>query len=233
MKKLTFSFVLLLLMPVCIYAQTYFEDDFENSNATMDKWEIILGDWEVNDGIFQQLGQGIDPWLVAMVSNKHWKQEWTDYTVEFKVRNPVEGLDNGISVLFRVQDPVPANWGERNGPNSHVYRWALNISMNTLGLIGLYEAGVYERLVEDPYSVEIGKWHDVKLVVTEADAVAYIDGQKVLETDDVRWTEGRVGVHAYNGPLDFDDFVIYGPEGMPVEPAGKLPAKWGHIKILR
>jgi hypothetical protein len=225
--------LLLLLVPICAHAQMYFEDDFEDPGATTDKWEIILGDWEANNGIFQQTGQGIDPWLVAMVSDEHWKKEWTEYTVEFKVRNPVEGLDNGVSVLFRVQDPVPANWDERQGPNSHVYRWALNISQNTLGLIGVYEPGAYQRLVESPYSLVIGEWHDVKLVVTEKDATAYINGEKVLETDDVRWTDGRVGIQAYDGPLDFDDFMIYGPGGASVEPVGKLPGTWGHIKDLQ
>ncbi len=230
MKRLVFTLILLLLMSACVYAQTFFEDDFEDPGATADKWEIILGDWEVNNGIFQQTGQDIDPWLVAMVSNDHWREEWTEYTVEFKVRNPVEGLDNGVSVLFRVQDPVPVNWAERNGPNSNVYRWALNISMNTLGLIGVYEAGVYQRLTESPYSVIIGKWHEVKLVVTEKDATAYIDGQEVLKTDDVRWTRGRVGIQAYNGPLDFDDFIIYGPAGASVEPTSKLATTWSSIK---
>ena len=229
MKKLMFVF-LLLLVSFSVQAQIYFQDDFEDPQTTKDKWEIIQGDWQANNGIFQQLGQDIDPWLVAMVANDYWKGEWTGYTVEFEVRNPVEGLDNGVSVLFRVQDPVPVNWAERNGPNSNVYRWALNISMNTLGLIGVYEAGVYQRLCESPFSLVIGEWYDVKLVVTKKDATAYINGEKVLQTDDVRWTEGRVGIQAYNGPLDFDDFIIYGPEGALVKPAGKLIATWSQIK---
>ena len=231
MKTLIFTSVLLLLS-VSVHAQMYFQDDFEDPDANLDKWEIIQGEWEVNDGIFQQTGQGIDPWLVAMVSDEHWKEEWTEYTVEFKVRNPVEGLDNGVSVLFRVQDPVPANWAERSGANSHVYRWALNISMNTVGLIGVYEPGAYQRLIDIPYSLVIGDWYDVKLVVTEDNAVAYVNEEKILETDDVRWTDGRVGIQAYDGPLDFDDFMIYGPEGSAVEPAGKLISTWSQVRDL-
>jgi hypothetical protein len=229
MKKLICTLVFLLLA-ASVSAQTYFQDDFEDPDATADKWEIILGDWEVNDGIFQQTGQGIDPWLVAMVSNDYWNMAWTEYTIEFKVRNPVDGLDNGVSVLFRVQDPVPPNWDERRGANSHVYRWGLNIAMNSNGVIGVYEPGTYTRLVEAPNSLVIGEWHGVKLEVTESIATAYIDDKQVLETDDVRWTEGRVGIQAYDGPLDFGDFIVYGPAGAVVEPDGKTAATWGQIK---
>jgi hypothetical protein len=35
---------------------------------------------------------------------------------------------------------------------------------------------------------------------------------------------------SYDGPLDFDDFIVYGPEGAPVESAGKLIATWSQIK---
>ena len=214
MRKLICTLAL-LLVAVNVSAQTYFQDDFEDTDATVDKWEIILGDWEANDGIFQQTGQGIDPWLVAMVSNDYWDMAWTEYTLEFKVR---------------VQDPVPQNWDERRGANSHVYRWGLNIGMNSNGVIGLYEPGTYTRLVEAPNSLVIGEWHDVKLEVTESIATAYIDDEQVLETDDVRWTDGRVGIQAYDGPLDFDDFIVYGPAGAAVESDGKATATWGQIK---
>jgi len=60
MKNLVSVFIL-LLMPFGVYAQMYLEDNFEDPGATMEKWEIIMGEWEVNNGIFQQTGQDIDP----------------------------------------------------------------------------------------------------------------------------------------------------------------------------
>ena len=157
---LAFSFIL----PVM--AQTYVYDDFEDASVSEDIWEIVTGEWEVSDGVFHQLEQG-DAWLVAMVTQDKWNNSWTEYTLEVSGTQLEEG-DHPLNILFRVQEPVPQAWADRNGPQTHMYRWIVNGWTNTLSRPYIYNEGTSTMLAEKAVELEIGQFYRLKLEDTNS-----------------------------------------------------------------
>ena len=194
------------------YAQIYFSDDFEDPEATAEQWEVASGDWQVADGMYQQLSTA-DPWQAALVAPDYWRDEWQAYTIEFRVRILTEG-DAPVNVLFRVQDPVPVVWADRNGPNTHLYRWIVNGWTNTESRPYIYNEGTATMLAQTDNTLEVGSWHHNKLVVTTTGMAGYVDDVQMFDVQHAVWTTGRVGIQAYSGVMDFDDFVVYGPLGL-------------------
>jgi len=209
-------------------AQIYFSDDFENPAESEGKWEVITGDWQVADGVYHQASTA-DAWLVSMVAADQWKDEWTEYTIEFRVKPLTEG-DAPVNVLFRVQDPVPQVWADRNGPNTHMYRWIINGWTNTESRPYMYSEGVAEMLDQTNNVLDVGSWYDIKLVVTNTGLAGYVNGVEMFDVQHAEWTDGRIGLHAFSGMMDFDDLVVYGPGGTAVEASGKLSTVWGKIR---
>ena len=229
MKKLVLFYIIIGSICLPVRAQMYFSDDFEDPAESEKKWEIITGDWQVGDGVYHQLAAA-DPWQASMVSADYWKDEWVEYTIEFKVKPLTEG-DAPVNVLFRVQDPVPRVWADRNGPNTHMYRWIINGWTNTESRPYMYSEGQSEMLAQANNSLTVGSWHNIRLVVTATGCAGYVDGQEMFSVEHAQWTDGRVGIQAYSGMMDFDDFVVYGPGGpAAVMPAGKISTTWAEVK---
>ncbi len=207
-------FIPLFSSPVA--AQIYFSDDFENPAESGEKWEVVTGDWQVADGVYHQLSTA-DPWLASMVAADKWNDEWVEYTIEFMVK-PLTTGDAPVNVLFRVQDPVPQVWADRNGPNTHMYRWIVNGWTNTESRPYMYNAGNTVMLAQTNNSLVVGNWHHIKLVVTKTGLAGYVDGVEMFDVEHAEWTDGRVGIHAYSGMMDFDDFIVYGPGPYALSP---------------
>ncbi len=202
-------------------AQTYFSDDFENPAESEDKWEVITGDWQVADGVYHQLSTA-DPWQASMVAADQWSNEWEEYTIEFKVKPLTEG-DAPVNVLFRVRDPVPQVWADRDAPNTYLYRWIVNGWTNTESRPYMYGAGTRAMLAQTDNSLEVGNWHNIKLVVTKTGLAGYVDDVEMFDLEHAQWTDGRVGIQAYSGMMDFDDFIVYGPGGRKSLPVASGP----------
>jgi hypothetical protein len=194
-------------------AQIYFSDDFNDPAASKDKWDVITGEWKVADGVYHQLSTA-DPWLTSMVPAKLWNDSWDAYTIEFKVKPLTEG-DAPVNVLFRVREPVPAVWADRNGPNCHMYRWIVNGYTNTESRPYIYDGGTVTMLAQTPNTLKVGVWHHIMLIVTKTSLAGYVNDVEMFDVQHAKWTNGRVGIQAYSGKMDFDDFVIYGPAYMP------------------
>jgi hypothetical protein len=194
-------------------AQIYFSDDFENPAQSQSNWEVITGDWQVADGVYHQSSTA-DPWLVSMVAADKWKNEWVEYTVEFDVK-PLTTGDAPVNVLFRVQDPVPKVWADRNGPNTHLYRWIVNGWTNTESRPYIYDGGTATMLAQVPNSLDVGTWYHLMLVVTKTRIAGYVNDVQMFDVAHAKWTDGRVGIHAYSGKMDFDNLIVYGPDYLP------------------
>ncbi len=224
-RQITFgTFMALVVISLCsspIGAQLYFSDDFEDAAESAAKWEVVTGDWQVADGVYHQLSTA-SPWQTSMVSWDYWKNEWTDYTIEFKVKPLTEG-DAPVNLLFRVQDPVPATWEDRNGANTHMYRWIINGWTNTESRPYTYSEGTATMLAQTDNSLDVGTWYDIKLVVTRTGLAGYVNDVEMFNIQNAEWTDGRVGIQAYSGMMDFDDFIVYGPLGL-VGASGPAPA---------
>ena len=217
--------VFISLFSTPVDAQTYFFDDFENPADSEGKWEVVTGDWQVADGVYHQLAAA-DPWQASMVAVDQWSNEWEEYTIEFKVMPLTEG-DAPVNVLFRVQDPVPTVWADRNGPSTHMYRWIVNGWTNTESRPYIYNAGSSQMLAQTDNTLIVGSWHNIKLVVTKTGLAGYVDDVEMFDVQHAVWTTGRVGIQAYSGTMDFDDFIVYGPSGRKSLPiaSGPTPAE--------
>ena len=213
--------VFIPLFPSSVDAQTYFSDDFENPAESEDKWEVITGDWQVADGVYHQLSTA-DPWQASMIAADQWSNEWEEYTVEFMAKPLTEG-DAPVNVLFRVRDPVPQIWADRDGPNTYMYRWIVNGWTNTESRPYMYGGGTRAMLAQTDNSLEVGNWHHIKLVVTKTGLAGYVDDVEMFDLEHAQWTDGRVGIQAYSGMMDFDDFIVYGPAGRKSFPIASGP----------
>ncbi len=211
----TLAALLLVLTFSPAAQEIYFQDDFEDPAVSEAKWEVITGEWWVQDGVYSQYSTA-DPWLVTMVASDQWNDEWVEYTIEFRVMPLSEG-DHPVNVLFRVQDPVPLTWADRRGENTHMYRWIVNGWTNTESRPYIYRPGESEMLAQTECSLEVFVWHDIKLEITMNGFTGYVNDEEMFDVEHAEWTTGRVGLQAYNGELDIDDFVIYGPDSVKVE----------------
>ncbi|MCP4257730.1 MAG: hypothetical protein GY774_09425 [Planctomycetes bacterium] len=224
-KKLVYLVSIILVLCIVdtalVNAQTYFYDDFENPAESEAKWEVITGDWQVGDGVYHQLAAA-DPWQASMVAADQWSNEWEEYTIEFRVMPLTEG-DAPVNVLFRVQDPVPTVWADRNGPSTHMYRWIVNGWTNTESRPYIYNAGSTVMLAQTDNSLVVGEWHNIKLVVTKTGLAGYVNDVEMFNVEHAVWTDGRVGIQAYSGMMDFDDFIVYGPSGRKSLPIASGP----------
>ena len=194
-------------------AQIYFSDDFNDPVQSKDNWEVITGDWQVADGVYHQLSTA-DPWLVSMVAPSKWKPEWVEYTIEFNVK-PLTTGDAPVNVLFRVQEPVPKVWADRTASKTHMYRWIVNGYTNTESRPYIYDGGTTTMLAQTKNTMQVGTWYHLMLVVTKTDIAGYVNDVEMFNVKHAKWTDGRVGLHAYNGKMDFDDLIIYGPQYLP------------------
>jgi hypothetical protein len=224
------ALVFIALFSVPAGAQTYFYDNFDNAAESEAKWEVITGEWEVSDGVYHQLSTA-DPWQASMVAWDQWSNEWEEYTIEFAVKILTEG-DAPVNVLFRVQDPVPAVWADRNGPSTHMYRWIVNGWTNTESRPYIYNAGSTVMLAQTDNTLIVGEWHNIKLVVTKTGMTGYVDDVEMFDVEHAEWTDGRVGIQAYSGMMDFDDFIVYGPSGRKSLPtaSGPIPSNGALIE---
>jgi hypothetical protein len=213
--------VLCIVDTTLVNAQTYFYDDFENPAESEDKWEVITGDWQVADGVYHQLAAA-DPWQASMVATDQWSNEWEEYTIEFRVKPLTEG-DAPVNVLFRVRNPVPQVWADRDGPNTQIYRWIVNGWTNSESRPYMYNQGAREMLALTENSLVVGEWHNIKLVVTKTGLAGYVNDVEMFDIQHAQWTDGRVGLQAYNGMMDFDDFIVYGPSGRKSLPVASGP----------
>jgi hypothetical protein len=207
------ALVCLALPSSPVGAQIYFADDFNDPGASKDKWQVVTGDWQVADGVYHQVSTA-DPWLASMVAASQWNDAWGEYTIEFKVK-PLTTGDAPVNVLFRVQEPVPQVWADRNTAATHMYRWIVNGYTNTESRPYIYDGGTATMLAQTKNTLEVGVWHHIMLVVTRTGLAGYVNGAEMFDVQHAKWTNGRVGIQAYSGKMDFDDFVVYGPAYVP------------------
>jgi hypothetical protein len=87
----------------------------------------------------------------------------------------------------------------------------------------MYGAGTRAMLAQTDNSLVVGNWHNIKLVVTKTSLAGYVDDVEMFDVEHAQWTDGRVGIQAYSGSMDFDDFIVYGPGGRKSLPVASGP----------
>lgn len=197
-------------------------DDFDDGNDN--GWDQIQGDWSVKDGEYIQADT---EWTTTTTNETYTRsfwgsEDWTDYTLEAKVRMEGGGETAAIvGIFFRVMEI---------SPDGEYYYFRLDA-----------RAAEGPALIKSPNTIlqenngfpsEMGQDYILKVVVEGDNIACYIDGELEIELQDASFSRGAVGVGTFNTEGYFDDVSVNG-EGIatnPVEAEGKLTTTWASVK---
>jgi hypothetical protein len=241
LKFKPFLIILVFCLATPVYAQTIFEDNFDNPAASKNNWEVISGAWEFKDGMLYSPNENTQ-FVSAYVAASEWgmdtAKEYDEYTIEFRFMK--EGGAECCRPLWRsVADPLPKTSGERKG----FYEWNIGGWTNSRSVLRRFEPNGQAIFLLDSQNndqdmhlgatVEVDQWYHVKVIVRNDDKTeGYLDGQKSWEIEDNMWTDGRIALVNWLASVFFDDFKIYGPAGpgSAVEPGNHLVTTWAELK---
>jgi alpha-L-arabinofuranosidase len=129
------------------------------------KWQFPNGRWAVADGVIRSPSDSAQTWALA------GDPAWTDYTVTVRARKL--GGNEGFLLLWHSADGDNYRWWNLGG-------WGNTVSRCEVAENGGREA--YGPSV--PFTVETGRWYDLKLKVDGRTARGYVDGKLVMEATD-------------------------------------------------
>lgn len=170
---------------------TYFSDSFEN----LDQWEIISGKWETVDGRLCNKGTGA---IFTEIPQSD------DYQITLSGANITKG--NGYGLMFRS-----TNFQKDNG-----YIFQYDPGYGRGEMIFRERANGREFRPSARYKPPTDYvWHgeprDIKLIVQGDTFTAYVDDQEVLQTQDISWGEGGIGIRTWNGTQVCFDAISVDP----------------------
>jgi alpha-L-arabinofuranosidase len=126
-------------------------------------WRATGGSWRVRDGAIGPTSRDAETW--AVIGNP----DWTDYTVRLRARKTA-GRE-GFIVLFHAKDGENYHWWNIGGWENTLAR--CEAAEN--GARGAYGNGT-------PFTVETGRWYDLRLEVSGNRMRGYIDGRLITDT---------------------------------------------------
>ena len=132
-----------------------YQTDF---SSNIDSWEKIGdGEWSVDDGVLRQ--SSFATGVTAFTGNNEWKE----YVITLKARK-LSG-ENGFQIYFHHQ----------NGVNNRT-RWDIGGYGNSINEI---KTAMDSESIN--YSIEEGRWYDIRLEVSPLTIKGYIDGKLVQQ----------------------------------------------------
>ena len=130
------------------------------------RWQFPKGRWAVDNGVIRQTSTDRETWALA------GDPAWTNYTVAVRARK-LDG-NEGFILLWQAADGDNYRWWNLGGWGNTVSRCEVSES----GGREAYGAGT-------PFTVETGRWYDLKLAIEGHRARGYVDGKLVMDkTDD-------------------------------------------------
>jgi len=173
------------------------------------------------DGKGPQAGQ---PGVMIVLAEHLWKDEWKDYTVEFKAKILEDTEDAGV--VFRWQKAEP------NDRKYYLYRidnWPRGFNQKQAeGWVAGNMQG------QEKIDIESDIWYNFKLEVVGNKFNCYLDDKLMFKLEDPEntYSWGRIGFRMWNSHARYDNLDIRGPgiPGTAVAPKGKLTTTWGRIK---
>ena len=197
-------------------------DDFDDGNDN--GWDQIQGDWSVKSGEYVQVDtEWTDTATNETYTRSFWgSEDWTDYTLEAKVRMEGGGETAAIvGIFFRVTEIAP---------EGEYYYFRLDA-----------RAAEGPALIKSPNTIlqenngfpsEMGQDYILTVVVEGDNIACYIDGELEIELQDASFGRGAVGVGTFDTEGYFDDVSVNGAgiAANPVEAEGKLTTTWASIK---
>jgi alpha-L-arabinofuranosidase len=160
--------------------------------AGADEWELVRGQWSVENGSLRQMQQTSD--RIAYAGDP----QWGDYTLSLKARK-IEGSE-GFMVHFGAGSMGMGHW--------NLGGW--NNSQHGLSVPGL---AVQQRRG----SIETDRWYDVRIELRGSEIAAYLDGELLQQASlkDVR----RKALYTVVGRDDAaNELIVYlaNPSAYPV-----------------
>jgi len=227
-----FASLTMSLLFVCspVWALLY---DFSTQNQLKD-WEVVIekGEWEIQDGVLSFEGDTglVKPGIVT------GKEDWTDYSLEFKLKNANKDEIPYIHSALRYVDQDNCDVFQMNKARlwhrpyveGEERPWGPSPE-NFIGDYSWFDEGA----PKEGAFPDSGDWYTVKFQVQGDQFTAWLEGEQVLDFQfDEGAEKGKVGLGVYVGHVQFDDVEIDGP-GIPasqVKPSGKLTTTWAVIK---
>ena len=192
-------------------------------------WAPLQGKWSVQNKKYLQ--KDVKFLSTADCTTYHRSyigdENWTDYTVEAKVRITEGGpLAPIVGIFFRVNGDNP----KKGLMECNYYYFRLD-----------QRAAEGPCLIKSPNKIiEIHKAKPCKLetdyvlkaVVKGSSIKCYIDGKLEFDVKDDSFPKGSVGVGTFNAGASFDNLTVEGPEiPQAVDSKDKLAQIWSAIKV--
>jgi alpha-L-arabinofuranosidase len=137
----------------------------ENLIAETARWQFPRGRWSAEGGVLRPTAGNEEAWTLAGDAS------WTNYTVTLRARKT--GGEEGFIVLWHAADGDNLRW------------WNLGGWGNSVSRTEITENGGREPYGQGtPFTVETGRWYNLKLEVKGHTARGYVDGKLVMEAAD-------------------------------------------------
>ncbi|MGA2060219.1 MAG: alpha-L-arabinofuranosidase C-terminal domain-containing protein [Thermoguttaceae bacterium] len=137
--------------------KTLFADDFSSGS---DSWKIIHGQWQVEDGAFQQTSNESDCFATA------GDPSWSDYTLTLKARKL--GGNEGFLIIFNAQ------------PDNQLMWWNIGGWGNTKHALERRTGFGNVPFGNDfPGSIATDRWYDIRVEVGGQSVRCYLDGKLI------------------------------------------------------
>ena len=233
-----FIFTIVFSMPVTVSLAGTLIEDFEDGDT--EGWEkspqnegIDSVAWELVEGAFMFDPQGTD-WATAIcqmnfvgTQGVENVSEWTDYELEVEIKHETL-MNHPGGIRTRVDLDTGGHyalWLYPAGSNMKLYKnpgWDINTGLSTLG--------------EAAYKPDVGEFHTLKMVCQGDNITVFYDGEEMISAQDNEHKKGTIALCVQNQIVYYDNIKVTGPQIpnvklSPVEPAGKLAATWGMIRV--
>jgi pectate lyase len=182
--------LLLIASQAMVGAATVFSEDFQDGNSS--GWGTSNGSWSVvTDGTYVYKQSSTSTTAHAY----NGTSSWTNYSVQARAK----ALSfNGTGRYFGI--------AARYSSTSQYYSLVL-INSNTLQ-IRKRVSGANTTLATKSYTVAIGTWYTLKLVVNGTSLQGFVNGVQELSATDSSISTGRIMVTTYNASAEFDDIIV-------------------------
>lgn len=219
-------------------SQLYFEDNFDNAAKSEDKWVPLWGNWEFKEDEYHQ--ELNDANCMSIVADDYWDEDWNNYTFEVS-GNKVSGAE-GFLIMFRCQGTMQdrgkalADHPPRMKNQKRVeYWWNIGGWGNSVSRMEVWNEGAYSQAGDSNHTITTGEWYHIKIINTPTSYTLILNDDEIHEIADTSHDGvGRVGLATWHTVADFDDVMVYGPDGpLPVDPKGKVATSWGFLKAGR
>ena len=143
--------------------QELFADDFSTGASP---WATWAGTWQRDHGIW---GQSAD--IAPALAAAHAGGPWTNYTYRLRARKT--GGSEGFLVLFGIRDQDHYYWWNIGGWN--------NSRMQLEKTVQKARAPLGPSV---PHHLELNRWYELKIVLTDARIQCYLDGKLMIDCAD-------------------------------------------------